>query len=84
MSAIGRVLVTGGSGFIGSHTCKRLAAEGIEPITYDNLSTGHAHNVKWGPLVTGDILDTARFRETLRTYRPDAVIHFAALAYVGE
>ena len=36
-----RVLVTGGAGFIGSHTCKLLAAEGIEPIVYDNLVTGH-------------------------------------------
>ena len=78
------VLVTGGAGYIGSHTCKRLAQEGVYCIVYDNLSSGHKHNVKWGPLVVGDILDSERLAETFRRYKPDAVIHFAALAYVGE
>ncbi len=84
MSGPRRVLVTGGAGYIGSHTCKRLAQEGMECVVYDNLSSGHRHNVQWGPLVVGDILDSERLYETFRRYKPEAVIHFAAFAYVGE
>ncbi len=79
-----RVLVTGGAGFIGSHTCKRLAATGIEPVTFDNLSTGNREAVRWGPLVEGDVADTALLADTICDYRIDAVVHFAASAYVGE
>lgn len=79
-----RILVTGGAGFIGSHTCKLLAREGYEPVVYDNLSTGHAENVRWGPLVEGDVRDTERLIETLHRHDAEAVIHFAASAYVGE
>jgi UDP-glucose 4-epimerase len=45
-----RVLVAGGAGYIGSHTCKALAQAGHTPIVYDNLRSGHAWAVKWGPL----------------------------------
>lgn len=78
------VLVVGGAGYIGSHTCKALKARGFTPVVYDNLSRGHRDNVKWGPLVVGDLLDRARLDDAFRTYQPKAVIHFAALAYVGE
>ena len=78
------VLVTGGAGYVGSHTCKALAAAGYEPITYDNLIYGHQRAVKWGPFERGDILDTARLSQVIDTYRPWAVVHFAAFAYVGE
>jgi UDP-arabinose 4-epimerase len=78
-----RVLVTGGAGYIGSHACKALAEAGHEPITYDNLSTGHDWASRWGPLEVGDILDPARLAEVFARHRPDAVMHFAALAYVG-
>ena len=78
------VLVTGGAGFIGSHTCKALAQAGYTPVCYDNLFRGHASAVKWGPLEIGDILDPLRIAEVLSRYRPMVVIHFAALAYVGE
>ena len=78
------VLVTGGAGYIGSHACKALASAGYFPVVYDNLSRGHEWAVKWGPLVHGDILDRDRLGEVLKTYKPNAVIHFAALAYVGE
>lgn len=78
------VLVTGGAGFIGSHTCKRLAAEGFLPITVDNLSTGHREFVKWGPLVEAEIADTQALVAIARLHKPQAVIHFAASAYVGE
>ncbi|MBV8093562.1 MAG: UDP-glucose 4-epimerase GalE [Acetobacteraceae bacterium] len=79
-----RILVTGGAGYIGSHTCKCLASAGIEPVTYDNLVSGHREAVKWGPLIIGDVLDRANLERTLRHYRPDGVMHFAAHAYVGE
>jgi len=78
------VLVTGGAGYIGSHTCKALAKSGFLPVVLDNLSTGHAWAVKWGPLVEGDISDRHLVRDTLTRYRADAVIHFAANALVGE
>ncbi len=78
------VLVTGGAGYIGSHACKALAAAGHRPVSYDSLVYGHPWAVKWGPLVEGDLADSALLRKTLRTHRIDAVMHFAAFAYVGE
>jgi UDP-arabinose 4-epimerase len=78
------VLVTGGAGFIGSHTCKALAAHGFLPVAFDDLSRGHADFVRWGPLVKGDILEAAALDAAFEQHRPGAVIHFAALAYVGE
>lgn len=79
-----RVLVTGGAGYIGSHTCKALAEAGHTPIVYDNLRTGHAWAVKWGPFEHGDIADLSNLSDAMRRHRPEAVINFAALAYVGE
>jgi UDP-arabinose 4-epimerase len=78
------ILVTGGAGYIGSHTCKALARSGYQPVVFDNLCNGHEYAVKWGPLEQGDILDTRRLGQVLRQYQPHAVVHFAALAYVGE
>jgi UDP-arabinose 4-epimerase len=78
------ILVTGGAGYIGSHTCKALAAKGFEPISYDNLSRGNRWAVKWGPLEEGDLTDATRLSKVLDRYRPAAVLHFAAYAYVGE
>ena len=78
------VLVTGGAGYVGSHTCKALAIGGYEPITYDNLDRGHRELVKWGPLEEGDLVDRRRLDEVLKRYRPVAVMHFAALTYVAE
>lgn len=78
------VLVTGGAGYIGSHTCKALSRAGFTPVTYDNLIYGHEWAVKWGALEKGDILDTSRLSQVIATYHPAAVIHFAAFAYVGE
>lgn len=79
-----KVLVTGGAGFIGSHACQALARWGHQPIVYDNLYSGHRDAVRWGPLVVGDILDRERLDAALSMHRPDMVMHFAALAYVGE
>jgi UDP-glucose-4-epimerase GalE len=78
------ILVTGGAGYIGSHTSKRLASYGFEPICYDNLSTGHREFVKWGPLEIGDLHNIPLLIRVLEKYKPSAVIHFAASAYVGE
>ncbi len=79
-----RVLVTGGAGYVGGHTCKALAAAGFLPVSYDDLSTGHRAALRWGPLVEGDIRDGARLAAALAEYRPAAVLHFAAQAYVHQ
>ncbi|GBE15543.1 UDP-glucose 4-epimerase [bacterium BMS3Abin14] len=78
------VLVTGGAGYIGSHTCKALATAGYTPVSLDNLSTGHADLVKWGPLEVGDVGDGKRVKDVLKKYRPSACIHFAGYIQVGE
>lgn len=78
------ILVTGGAGYIGSHACKALAKAGFLPIAYDNLSTGHAYAVKWGPFVQGDLNDRPKLDETFKTYSPKAILHFAANAIVSE
>jgi UDP-glucose-4-epimerase GalE len=79
-----KILVTGGAGYIGSHTCKVLAANGFEPIVYDNLSRGNSWAVKFGPLEVGELGDVVRLRAVLEKYRPQALMHFAAFASVGE
>lgn len=78
------VLVTGGAGYIGSHTCKALAMAGWQPVVFDNLSTGHGYAIKWGPFVQGDLNDRAALDKAFLTYKPRAVIHFAADAIVVE
>jgi UDP-glucose 4-epimerase len=78
------ILVTGGAGYIGSHTCKALRRAGFDPIAYDNLERGNPEAVKWGPLELGELADKIRLCEAFARFRPGAVIHFAALAYVGE
>ncbi len=78
------VLVTGGAGYIGSHTCKELARNCMEPVSLDNLVYGHREFVRWGPFVEGDIHDGQLLDQLFQKYRFSAVIHFAAYAYVGE
>jgi UDP-arabinose 4-epimerase len=78
------ILVTGGAGYIGSHTCKQLAQSGYQPVVLDNLVYGHPWAVKWGPLEAGDVGNRTRLDEVFHKYRPAAVLHFAAYAYVGE
>ena len=81
---LGTVLVTGGAGYIGAHACKALSQQGYTPVAFDNLSTGHAAAVKFGPLAQGDLLDRASIDAALAEHRPMAVLHFAALSQVGE
>jgi UDP-arabinose 4-epimerase len=78
------ILVTGGAGYIGSHTAKALAQHGHLPICIDDLSVGNTWAVKWGPLVRGSIGDAELVRRTVRDHQIKGVIHFAASAYVGE
>src|ERR1051325_10905849 len=78
------ILVTGGAGYVGSHACKALAGAGYRPVVYDSLSRGHRGAVKWGPLVEGNLHDRDRLVTAMRSHRVEAVMHFAAFAYVGE
>lgn len=80
------VLVAGGAGYIGSHTVKRLKDSGHSPVIYDNLSRGHQAviDILKVPAVNADLNDKALLANTLRQYKVDTVMHFAAYAYVGE
>jgi UDP-glucose 4-epimerase len=78
------VLVTGGAGYIGSHCCKALSQKGFHPVTIDNLEYGHQNFVKWGDFFQGDIGDPIDLKKCFDQYQIDAVMHFAAYAYVGE
>lgn len=78
------ILIVGGAGYIGSHTCKELHKQGYNPIVYDNLIYGHREFVKWGEFILGDLEDVAQLELLFSRYHIDAVMHFAAFAYVGE
>lgn len=79
-----RVLVTGGAGYIGSHTAKALALAGYDPVVLDDFSSGHRWAVKWGTLVEGDLADRKLLHKAFHETRLDAVIHFAGVIQVGE
>jgi UDP-arabinose 4-epimerase len=78
------IIVTGGAGFIGSHFCKVLAGQGYLPVTVDNLSTGHADAVKWGPLEQIDVRDATALSAVIAKYGARSVLHFAAFAVVAD
>ncbi len=78
------ILVTGGAGYIGSHTVRMLAARGYNPVVLDNLSKGHRESVSAYPFEQGSVQDKARVGEILRKYHIEAVMHFAAHIEVGE
>ncbi len=82
--ALINVIVTGGAGYIGSHACRALKTAGYTPICVDNLSTGWADVVKFGPLENVDLLDQSKLENVFKKYQPSAVMHFAALSQVGE
>ncbi len=80
----GTVLVTGGAGYIGSHTAKALAESGHTPVVFDNLSSGHRQAVRWGPFVHGDVRDGRALRQAIEAHSVTGVIHFAGLIEVGR
>ena len=79
-----KIFVSGGAGYIGSHVVKLLGEQGYEVLTYDNLSSGHRDSVLHGEFVEGDLADSARVCAALDSFKPDAVMHFAASIRVEE
>ena len=90
--SLGTILVTGGAGYIGSHTCVSLLQAGYEVVIYDNLSNSHQEVInriqaitqKRPVLVVGDIRDQASLVKCMQTYQCNAVMHFAGVKAVGE
>ena len=78
------ILVTGGAGYIGSHTLLSLVDAGHEPVTFDNLGYGHREAVLEGHFVQADLADNAALSRLFETFPIEAVVHFAAFCYVGE
>lgn len=78
------ILIVGGAGYIGSHVNKELHKRGYETVVFDNLIYGHKEFVKWGTFILGDLSDINQIRLVFQNYPIDAVMHFAAFAYVGE
>src|SRR3989344_6251582 len=76
MANSGKILVTGGAGYIGAHTVKLLQSQGFDMIVLDNLSTGHASRVSC-PLIIGDLADKKLLHKIFNEYQVDAVVHFA-------
>lgn len=79
-----KILVTGGAGYIGSHACLRLKEDGHRVLVYDNLIYGHVESALDWEVVKGDLGDRDKLREVFAKHEFDAVMHFAAYAYVGE
>src|SRR5260370_40643655 len=79
-----RILVTGGAGYIGSHTVRLLLARGHEVWIYDNLSEGHRAAVPAERLIVGDLCDVPQVDQLVMDRRIEAVVHFAAFTYVGD
>src|ERR1700691_5158608 len=78
-----KMLVTGGAGYIGSHTVQLLLEQGYDVAVVDNLSKGYRRNVPSGRLFEMNIADTKALTELMRQTRTEAVIHFAAYIAVG-
>ncbi len=82
--ALPSILVTGGAGYIGSAVCHALQQRGYVPVTLDDLRHGHPSAVKFGPLIEGDVGDTALVQKICAEHKPVAALHFAALIEVAE
>jgi UDP-glucose 4-epimerase/UDP-arabinose 4-epimerase len=78
------VLVTGGAGYIGTHTAKALHEQGFFPVVYDDLSSGFREAVRWGAFVHGDVRDARALGEAIDAHGVKAVVHFAGLIEVGR
>lgn len=72
------ILITGGAGFIGSHSAKLLSESGLDVVVLDNLTTGRRENARWGAFVEGDIADAGLVRSIIRQYGVTSVLHLAA------
>lgn len=81
---MGNILVTGGAGYIGSHTVKKLGEAGYDIVVYDNLSTGSTSAVLYGKLIRGELKDTQLLAKVFAKYQFDAVLHFAAKISVPQ
>ncbi len=81
---MGKVLVTGGAGYIGSHTVKKLGESGFDVVTLDDLSKGFREAVLYGDFYQGDVADSDLVTNIIKTHSIDSVIHFAALTIVPE
>jgi UDP-glucose 4-epimerase len=81
---VSKVLVAGGAGYVGAHTCMKLAEAGFMPVVLDNFSNGHRSFVQWGPLEEADIRDGAAVAAVFKRHRPVALMHLAGLIEVGE
>jgi UDP-glucose-4-epimerase GalE len=79
-----KILVTGGAGYIGSHTAKELIKEGFEVIVFDNFSTGKKELLVGGELIEGDLMDKEAIKKAFEEKNIEAVLHFASLIQVGE
>jgi UDP-glucose 4-epimerase len=79
-----KILITGGAGYVGSHTVKELQRLGYSTLVLDNLTNGHRELVCGGDLIEGDLEDSALLGNIFARHSVEAVMHFAALAYVGE
>ena len=84
MNNKGKIIVTGGAGYIGSHTAKELYLSGYVPYVLDNFSTGHDWAVQWGDSYNVDLFDKKKLFNILKEIEPKAVIHFAASSLVSE
>ncbi|MFH0752349.1 MAG: UDP-glucose 4-epimerase GalE [archaeon] len=80
-----KILITGGAGYIGSHTAIFLEKRGYEVAVYDSLEKGHAQSIpKRTPLIIGDISDSELLDKTFKEFKPDTVMHFAGYTEVEE
>lgn len=79
-----KVLVTGGAGYIGSHTVRELLKSGYEVVVFDNFSTGRKELLVGGELIEGDLMDKDSIKKALKRGNIGAVLHFASLIQVGE
>lgn len=78
------IIVTGGAGYIGSHTVQAIVEQRKEVIVIDNLSTGHQESILEAEFVKCDLKDKDKLSDIFEKYKPEAVIHFAASSLVGE
>ena len=79
-----KIMICGGAGYIGAHMNKMLHAAGHQTVVFDNLATGHQEAVKWGELITGELLNKHDLQTAFKQHNIDAVMHFSARSLVAE